>query len=212
MQTPEFLYFDLGNVLLTFDNERMTRQLAEVADVETSLVQQLLYANDDETDLQWRFEAGQYTPDEYYTHFCEQLNVMPDRAAFDTAVADMFGAIEPSMELADHLAMADWPLGLLSNTNALHWKWVLDGRFPVLNRAFQQQVTSFDAKSMKPDPGIYQQAIRQAGVPAERIFFVDDRLENVEGARAAGMDAVQFTTTKRLVLALVKRKVLEAND
>ena len=45
---------------------------------------------------------------------------------------------------------------------------------------------------MKPDRAIYDAAIERAGVAAHEVFFTDDRLENVEGARAVGIDAVQF--------------------
>ena len=37
---------------------------------------------------------------------------------------------------------------------------------------------------------IFETAIRVAGHSPDEIFFVDDRAENVEGARAAGLDAV----------------------
>jgi HAD superfamily hydrolase (TIGR01509 family) len=51
---------------------------------------------------------------------------------------------------------------------------------------------------MKPEARIYQHAILLAGVPAAQVFFTDDRLENVEGARAVGIDAVLFTSTEQL--------------
>jgi FMN phosphatase YigB (HAD superfamily) len=36
------------------------------------------------------------------------------------------------------------------------------------------------------------------GVAPEEIFFTDDRLENVEAARQAGFDAVQFVSVAEL--------------
>lgn len=54
----------------------------------------------------------------------------------------------------------------------------------------------------KPDPRIYEIAAEQAGVPAERCLFVDDRLENVEGARALGMTGVHYTCVADLAAAL----------
>ena len=66
---------------------------------------------------------------------------------------------------------------------------------------------SYEVKSLKPDAKIYQRAIELAGVPANKIFYIDDVPGHVEGARKAGLDAVQFTTIDALVQELVQRGV-----
>ena len=60
---------------------------------------------------------------------------------------------------------------------------------------------------MKPAPEIYQAAIESVDCEPREIFFMDDKLENVEGARAAGLDAVIFTTAEQLVEELARRGV-----
>lgn len=45
---------------------------------------------------------------------------------------------------------------------------------------------------LKPDARAYQQAVDAVGAAPERILFVDDQPRNVEGGRAAGLDAVWF--------------------
>ena len=82
-----------------------------------------------------------------------------------------------------------------------------DGRYPRLNDSFELHVTSFDARAMKPDPAIYRLAAERAGCALERVFFADDRPENVEGALACGVDAVLFTSTDRLAEDLRARGV-----
>ncbi|MEU4327659.1 HAD family hydrolase [Nonomuraea dietziae] len=54
----------------------------------------------------------------------------------------------------------------------------------------------------KPDPRIYELAAQVAGVAPSRCLFVDDRLENVEAARALGMIGVHFTEAGDLARAL----------
>jgi len=44
----------------------------------------------------------------------------------------------------------------------------------------------------KPDAAIYRHAAEGLGVKPEEILFVDDREENIAGARAAGMVAIQY--------------------
>ena len=55
---------------------------------------------------------------------------------------------------------------------------------------------------MKPDRAIYDAAIVRAGTSASEVFFVDDRAENVVGAQAAGLDAVQFIDAGQLAVDL----------
>lgn len=195
---PQFLYFDLGNVLLSFSNERACEQMAAVAGVKFEEVAELVIGPHEQDSLLWRFEHGLVSEDEFFEKFCGALNVEPDRQELELAAADMFAPIESSFALVRDLHAAGHRLGILSNTNPVHWRFVTDGRFDVLCSAFEQNVTSFDAKSMKPARKIYKHAIEKCGVPAGEVFFVDDRLENVQGARSAGLDAVQYTDHDQL--------------
>ncbi|MFF2644062.1 HAD family hydrolase [Streptomyces niveus] len=54
----------------------------------------------------------------------------------------------------------------------------------------------------KPDPGIYEIAVRRAGVPPDRCLFVDDRQENVDAAVALGMTGVLHRDAAGLGAAL----------
>ncbi len=73
----ELVYFDLGNVLLTFDHDLAARQMAEVAKVSEETVQRVVF----EEGLQERFERGDLTTDEFFDSFCELTGSQPDRAA-----------------------------------------------------------------------------------------------------------------------------------
>ncbi|WP_433431327.1 HAD family hydrolase [Nonomuraea sp. CA-141351] len=54
----------------------------------------------------------------------------------------------------------------------------------------------------KPDRRIYEIAAERAGVEPERCLFVDDRLPNVEAARAIGMTGVHYRTYQDLAAVL----------
>jgi putative hydrolase of the HAD superfamily len=60
----------------------------------------------------------------------------------------------------------------------------------------------------KPEAAIYRRALDILGRPAERILFIDDRTENVAGAEAAGMKAIQFKGSDSLRGELVSLGVL----
>lgn len=65
--------------------------------------------------------------------------------------------------------------------------------------AFDQITSSAEVGMMKPEPPIYQHALRALGVLPGQAVFVDDFEENVAGARAVGMHALHFRTTDQAI-------------
>ena len=63
---------------------------------------------------------------------------------------------------------------------------------------FDFHVLSFEARSMKPDSGIYETCERRSGRRPEHLFFTDDRLENIATARARGWMGHQYTDIQLL--------------
>jgi glucose-1-phosphatase len=204
---PSFLYFDLGNVLLAFSHERMCQQMAAAAGVEPTVVRRALFESTGGPSVQWRFERGDLNALLVYEHFCEAVGGRPDMDALFAAGCDMFSAIEESAAIVERLAAAGHRLGILSNTNPIDWKFVSSGGFPFLNECFEHAVLSFEERAMKPEAAIYEAAVRRASVPANEVFFTDDRPENVAGARAAGLDAVLFTGPENLRAELQRRGI-----
>ena len=61
-----------------------------------------------------------------------------------------------------------------------------------IDDAFDRLVISAEIGLVKPDLEIYQWLISQLGIEPAKAVFVDDFLHNVEGARAAGLQAIHF--------------------
>lgn len=198
---PKFLYFDLGNVLLFFDHRQMCRQLADVAGVDWEQVWHVLF----DTGLELRYESGELDEGEFYEAFCEALDKRPDFDALEHAGAAIFEVNVPLTAVVAQLRAARYRLGLLSNTSPSHYKYFADGRYGLIPSTFDVLALSYEIGALKPDPKIYLAAAELAGVRPEEIFFVDDVAGHVEGARAVGFDAVQYTTTPALVAELRAR-------
>ncbi len=195
MQRPGFVYFDLGNVLCFFDHEVSVRQMAEVAGCDSTTIRQLVF----ESDLENRYESGLITGEEFVAEMAEKLGCS---FAVDQMLEAASAIFRPNLDLLPVLkAVRDSgiPMGLLSNTNPAHWQWIVRQNYPVVNGWFDPIVLSYEVKSMKPARTIYDYATRQAGVPAERIFFTDDRVDNIEGAKAAFWQVSQFIDAESLL-------------
>lgn len=142
-------------------------------------------------------ETGRISEAEYFGRLGARLR----QAGIDVALPEdpveirrrMFGRlrknremIEAARQIAEHYKTA-----LLTN-NVREWaEW--RELYPV--EIFDVVVDSSEVGVRKPDPAIYRLTCERLEVEPARAAFVDDIHGNVEGARAVGLVAIQFTTT-----------------
>jgi len=203
MRTPKFIYFDLGNVLLYFDHQLAARQIAEVADISPEQVWQTLF----ERDLLARFERGELSREQFHSEFCTATGTCGDFDRLEFAASHIFGMNYSMLPIVSKLEDAGYRLGILSNTCASHWNYVLARYRALFPHAFEVLALSYEIGAAKPDAKIYHAAAKLAGVQPNEIFYCDDIQANVDGALSAGFDAVLYTTTPALVDELHARGV-----
>ncbi|MDL1895129.1 hypothetical protein FBQ82_02560 [Anaerolineae bacterium CFX7] len=56
----------------------------------------------------------------------------------------------------------------------------------------------------KPDARIFEIALARAQVAPQDALFLDDRLENIHGAQAVGMQTLHVPTPQRVTIELEK--------
>lgn len=67
-------------------------------------------------------------------------------------------------------------------------------------------VFSYEVKLLKPDDAIYETLIKRCGINPKNAVFFDDLAENCEGARRAGITAVQVTDGLASILKGLKKE------
>ncbi len=203
MQTPAFIYFDLGNVLLNFSHELVCVQMADVAGVSVEDVRRFAF----DSPVAVQYERGEVTTRESYDYFCEQTQTSPDYERLIAAASDIFPINAPILPIVTQLRQRGWRTGILSNTCDMHWQWVSGGRYAILPAYFDVVALSFEIGAIKPDREIFIAAAELAGVAPAEIFFTDDIARHIDGARQAGFDAEQFTSASKLAADLCARGV-----
>lgn len=198
----KFVYFDLGKVLVDFCHERMCRQMAATASVPVEQVRKLVF----DKGLNEMADRGTVSNQMFHKMFCEELGVEPDFDSLVNATADIFSLKEDMLALVDLVRSAGIHTGILSNTCPIHWEFI-SSRFGELKPKFDSFILSFELGLLKPEAAIYQRAIEVTGLLPHNIFFVDDRQENVDGAVAAGINAVLFTSSGDLHRHLIDQKI-----
>lgn len=180
---PDYL-FDIGNVILFFDYQRFTRRIeAECA----CPVAELLPSLAKEMQL---LEGRSLPVDEFLERAFARIRYRGRREAFVCAWQEIFEPNQPVVDLIQGLGDQGHRLYLLSNTNQLHADYFLR-QYPVFER-FHGCVFSHEVGCAKPEPEIYQTAIRKLGLQPARTVYVDDLPANVEAGAAHGFIAVRY--------------------
>ncbi len=184
----DFVYFDLGNVLVSFDPEIASRNLSELAGVSLEQARHAVYGS----GLQDSYELGDVDCETYarsVRHLLEKDDVAVPQQALLDAISNMFTPINEMVATVQYARRRCGRVGVLSNTCPAHWSWVRRQPWPVSMIDFDVTVLSCEVYSMKPDWAIYDAAERAARTPPEKILFVDDKQENVDAARNRGWNA-----------------------
>jgi len=205
MKCIEFIFFDLGNVLVSFDHSRAWQQIAGLAGIPSERVEKILF----NSGLQIKYEKGEVSTKEFHRYFCQQAQVSISLEDLCFAASNIFDSLDDSIQLLQTLSQAGHRLGLLSNTCDCHWQFFRDDvRFNFLHSSFEQTVLSFVAGCMKPDADIYRIAARQANCDPESILFIDDLEVNVRAAQCYGFDGIHFQGFSGLLNELTKRELV----
>ena len=202
MNDIRHIVFDIGMVLLEWDPEIPYRRLIP-----------------DEAERRY-----------FLTHICShEWNIKQDRGrswreAEDVLIAEhpaheaMIRAFRPNwaemvprhyadtLEIRDTLLARGYDVTALTNFAA---DTFAEARvmYPFLDR-FRGITVSADIGLMKPELAIYRHHENAFGLnPAATLFF-DDNLANVEGARAAGWKAEQFTGAETMRADLARHGVM----
>jgi glucose-1-phosphatase len=165
------LFFDIGNVLVTFDFSKAMRRLARDSRWEDHQVEAKL------RPLIMEMEDGRITSEGFVDQAMAVIDYQSSADSFIAAYCDIFEETTHVARLADHL-----PLYLLSNTSGLHLDY-LRAAYPVFAH-FRGGAFSHESGSSKPDTKIYQDLLALSGCDPARTLYLDDAPANT----AAGAD------------------------
>ena len=180
--------FDLGNVLVAVDHLRFCRRLAPLAGMSPEAV----YAAVFQTGLEPGYDTGRLSSREFHRLLEARFRLTLPYSLFRELWTEIFAPLDDMEEAAAHLARR-YPLYMLSNTNPLHFRYI-EEHFPGLLRHFRAFILSYREGSRKPEAGIFQALIRQAGLPPAQILFIDDKMDFVVAARSHGLVAWPFVS------------------
>ena len=184
------LLFDLGRVVIDFDLQRAFAIWAEHAGCSPADLANRFQVD----DIYRQHERGEVSDAAFFSGLRRSLGIDITDEQFLVGWNAIFIEPMPGIEALLPLAAKQYPLYAFSNTNAAHILH-LNERFEVVFRNFRQVFASMAIGLRKPEAAAYDHVVAAIGVPANRILFFDDLIENVEAARDCGLHAVLVRTS-----------------
>jgi len=184
-RAADALLFDLGRVVFDIDFARAIACWAGHARCDPRVIEERF-----RRDVAYRrHEVGEIDSREYFAGLQAACAIDISYDQFLEGWNAIFLGEMPGM--ADLLARAgrQLPLYAFTNSNPDH-ELVWSQRYADILANFREVFVSSTIRLRKPDAAAFDHVVKAIGVPAPRIVFFDDGIENVEGARACGLQGV----------------------
>ncbi|MFC7292536.1 HAD family hydrolase [Hirschia litorea] len=191
--TGQIVLFDLGNVVVDWDPTRLYAQLLPSQEEAERFYREVC-------TLEWHTHHDRGI--DMRENAARLIKSHPDKAelihAWRTGWLEMFhGYVSGVPEIISELQNTQTPLYALTNFPAEKWDETANV-FPVL-KVFEDVIISGAEKMVKPDPRIYALTLQRLGNPSpENVIFFDDRQDNIDAAKNAGMTAFRFTDAAQM--------------
>lgn len=187
------IYFDIGGVLIRTEDKTPRDRLAARLDISREEMNDLVFSG--EQGLQ--SQRGEISEATLWDSVRQALHLPCE--AMPQVRQEFFGGDRLDTVLLDCIRglHRHYKTGVISNATP-------DTRRRMENRwgmadAFDAITISAEVGIMKPDARIFHIALVSLGVQPAEAVFVDDFQHNVDGARAVGMQAIQFRNRQQVI-------------
>ncbi len=144
-----------------------------------------------------KLEEGAITPDEFRKEIRKLIKTEVSDAQIDSAFCDFLIGIPPKRLEYLRVLKKNYNIYMLSNTNPIMWNTRIAEEFRQeghdINYYFDGIITSFEAKSIKPDRKIFETVVSKLGIIPEETLFLDDSQKNLDTASSMGFKTALVT-------------------
>jgi len=202
----DLLILDLGGVLIDVDYRATSRHFEAVGITGFDA----LYSKAKQSDLFDRFETGELSPAGFRAEVRAILQADLSDVDIDAGWNAMLGTIPPARIALVQELKHRYQLLLLSNTNAIHvpaFEAIIARDLGIgdFRSLFHGAYYSCELGMRKPNADIFQHVVARHRADIARTLFIDDSIQHVHGARAAGLRAEHLELEKEDVIGMARR-------
>ncbi len=194
--------FDIGNVMITWHPENLFRKIITNTERRQHFLTNVVPMSwHDRHDAGVTFAENRIQALADFPEFADEIH------AFDNRFDEMLGApIPETMAIIEELEAKGIPQYALTNMPQEKAEMVFS-KIPAF-RHMRDVIISGVEKIVKPDPRIYDIALKRMGLPPEAVFFTDDNRANIEAAEVKGFVTHLFDRPDTLRPAMVAAGIL----
>lgn len=202
----KFVIFDLDDVLYDYDFDWRLAQFAKASGKSLNEIKALW----SQSGWEDAAECGEYKfGDDYLKAFNSLIGAKFSRDDWVAIRRDALTPIVETLEFAQSLKSEGVEIAVLTNNAAL-----LNEEFarvtPQAHQIFKENMhCSSQYGARKPDPKVFQRMLEKYGFAANESIFIDDRPENIIGAKQTGMRAIHFKKGMDLSKAMENNNDIE---
>ncbi|KAF9468723.1 HAD-like domain-containing protein [Collybia nuda] len=174
--------FDLGDVLFTWAPS------PSLSDVPPKTLHNIL-----RTNSWFDYERGRLSEAEAYGKVGSEFGIDASsvKKAFELA-RDSLKSDPAMLDTLRTLKASGYRIYAMSNISAPDWEVLRTKASREEWALFDRVFISAAARARKPDAEFYQHVIAESGLEPAATVFVDDKSENVEAAKEAGLQGIQY--------------------
>jgi putative hydrolase of the HAD superfamily len=202
----KFIIFDLGNVVFKFDLLKFVKSyVKKIPNYKKKIVSFDTLLTPTCLEFAYSYEKGNISSLDFYDKLASETQYTGTYNEFVILWNNIFELIPETLDVIASLS-DKYKLGVLSNTNELHFNF-LQERYHQVFSLFDQIFLSHELHLRKPEQKIFKHLIKCCNISPSEIFFTDDLVENVLAAQEQGIKAYVYTNTVELIKQLRQEQI-----
>jgi glucose-1-phosphatase len=198
VETIKAVIWDMGGVILRTNGEGSRQELAREFKVSTGFLYNLVF----DSPSAEKATVGLISETEHWNIVADTLGLSRNRIQ---ELQDRFWAEDIiDKNLVDFIKnlKQNYKTGLLSNA----WSGARQSLYQRndWDLVFHYSMFSYEVRMRKPDAQIYEKILELMGVKANEAIFVDDLVDNINGASEVGICGIQYKSTQQAILEVTR--------
>ncbi len=183
--TLRAVFFDLGGVILRTEYQAPRERLAERLNMTYEDIGKIVF----ESETARKASTGEIGVKEHWLAVTRKLRLPAAEA--ESIRTEFFAGDVIDRDLVNLIRSLRprYKTGIISNAWGDMREYIVKHQF---DDAFDMLIISAEIGMMKPQPEVYQLALKQAQVEANEAAFIDDTSENIKAANALGVHGIIF--------------------
>lgn len=188
------IVFDVGNVLVKWDPEKVMREQGMTAEDIREFDEKIF-----KSGIWDKSDEGILTKEEFVRSMVDAIPHLEEKIrGFFENIKDALSTFDYTERFIEKCKEAGYRVYILSNYSEWAYEQTKDSALTFLP-LMDGILFSYRVKLIKPDDRIYESLLNTFSLNSTETVFMDDRLDNVEAAKKNGINAFVFENIEQAI-------------